>query len=558
MGVVRRNIAVLLCLATPAAACGQAAATVGAVGGDHRGGVLRLSATQASGTIDPQISYDTFIWQTLYVTQDQLVSFRKAEGADGLALVPDLAEALPDVRDGGRTYVFRLRRGIRFSDGRELGVDDVAATFRRMFRVSGPNVGSWYSIIVGADACLAHPAGCMLQGGVVADAAARSVTIHLTRPDAEFLQKIALPFASILPADTQDHDLGTTPPAATGPYMIQSDSSVRGMVLVRNPYFRQWSADAQPDGYADRIEFRYGLQTEAEISAVENGTLDWIADPPPLDRQAELGRSYPGLVHIHPMLGYYYVMMNTHLAPFDDMRARQAMAMAINRRVLVNLYGGPALGTPLCHLLPDGMPGSAPTCPFTTNPGRDWTAPDLARARALVTASGTRGMRVTLIASDRDVERSMGIYLQSVLSDIGYDARLHTISFDIRDPYMENTSNHVQIGLANWFMDYPAPSDFLQVLFSCAGFHPGSDASMNMSGFCDPAVDARMQQAMTVALSNPAQASHLWEGIDRDVTARAPSTTLFQINYLDLVSARVGHFRFSPLFHMIFSQVWVQ
>ncbi len=556
--MVRRKIAVLLCLAASSLAGGRAAATVGALGDDHRGGVLRLSAAQASGTIDPQISYDTFVWQTLYVTQDQLVSFRKAEGADGLALVPDLAEAMPEVRDGGRTYVFRLRQGIRFSDGRALGVEDVAATFRRMFRVSGPNVGSWYNIIVGADACLAHPAGCMLQGGVVADAAVRSVTIHLTRPDAEFLQKIALPFASILPADTPDHDLGTTPPAATGPYVIQSDSSVRGMVLVRNPYFRQWSADAQPDGYPDRIEFRYGLQTEAEISAVENGTLDWIADPPPLDRLAELGRSYPGLVHIHPMLGYYYLMMNTHLAPFDDVRARQAMAMAINRRVVVNLYGGPALGTPLCHLLPDGMPGSAPTCPFTKNPGRDWAAPDLDRARALVAASGTRGMRVTLIASDRDVERSMGIYLQSVLQDIGYDARLRTVSFNIRDPYMENSSNHVQIGLANWFMDYPAPSDFLQVLFSCAGFHPGSDASMNMSGFCDPAVDARMQQAMTEELSDPAQAAHLWEGIDRDVTARAPSTTLFQINYLDLVSARVGHFRFSPLFHMIFSQVWVQ
>ncbi len=556
--MVRRKIAVLLCLAASSLAGGRAAATVGALGDDHRGGVLRLSAAQASGTIDPQISYDTFVWQTLYVTQDQLVSFRKAEGADGLALVPDLAEAMPEVRDGGRTYVFRLRQGIRFSDGRALGGEDVAATFRRMFRVSGPNVGSWYNIIVGADACLAHPAGCMLQGGVVADAAVRSVTIHLTRPDAEFLQKIALPFASILPADTPDHDLGTTPPAATGPYVIQSDSSVRGMVLVRNPYFRQWSADAQPDGYPDRIEFRYGLQTEAEISAVENGTLDWIADPPPLDRLAELGRSYPGLVHIHPMLGYYYLMMNTHLAPFDDVRARQAMAMAINRRVVVNLYGGPALGTPLCHLLPDGMPGSAPTCPFTKNPGRDWAAPDLDRARALVAASGTRGMRVTLIASDRDVERSMGIYLQSVLQDIGYDARLRTVSFNIRDPYMENSSNHVQIGLANWFMDYPAPSDFLQVLFSCAGFHPGSDASMNMSGFCDPAVDARMQQAMTEELSDPAQAAHLWEGIDRDVTARAPSTTLFQINYLDLVSARVGHFRFSPLFHMIFSQVWVQ
>ena len=173
-------------------------------------------------------------------------------------------------------------------------------------------------------------------------------------------------------------------------------------------------------------------------------------------------------------------------------------------------------------------------------------------------ASGTAGMRVTLIASDRDVEHSMGVYLQSVLSDIGYDARLHAISYNIRDPYLSNSSNHVQIGLANWYQDYPAESDFLNVLFSCAGYHPGSDASINMSGFCDPAVDARMQAAMDAELTDPAGAARLWAAVDRDVTDRAPSTTLFQIHWLDLVSARVGGFTFSPLFHMIFSKAWVQ
>ncbi len=527
----------------------------GSAHAQHRGGVFRLGSYQASGTIDPQISYETDVWQTLYVTQDQLLAFRKAEGAEGLVVVPDLAEALPDVRDGGRTYVFRLRRGVRFSTGQEVGVADVVASFRRMFRVSGPNVGSWYSIIVGAQACLAAPAGCTLEGGVAGDAATRTVTIHLTRADSEFSQKLALPFAAVLPADTPGHDLGTTPPAATGPYMIASFDALHGMVLVRNPYFHEWSSEAQPDGYADRIEVRYGLQAEAEVSAIENGALDWMADPPPLDRLAEIGGQHAGLAHIHPMLGYYYLMMNTHLPPFDDVRARRAMAIAVNRRVLVNLYGGPALGTPLCHLLPEGLAGSLPYCPFTQAPGAEWSAPDLAQARALVRESGTAGMRVTLIASDRDVERSMGIYLQSVLRDIGYDARMHTVSFNIRDSYLENSNNRVQIGLANWFQDYPAASDFLQVLFSCAGFHPGSDASINMSEFCDPAVDARMAGAMA---AEPARAAALWAGIDRDLTDRAPSTTLFQIHWLDLVSTRVGNFRFSPLFHMIFSSEWVQ
>jgi peptide/nickel transport system substrate-binding protein len=525
---------------------------------EHRGGVLHFASYQADGTIDPQISYETDIWQILYVTQDQLLDFRKAEGHDGAQVVPDLAEALPEIRDGGRTYVFRLRKGVHFSTGRTVEVEDVVASFRRMFRVSGPNVGSWYGIIVGADACLKKPDTCMLEGGVEADPAGRTITLHLTRPDAEFAQKIALPFASVLPADTPAHDLGTTPPAATGPYMIQSYDPLRGMVLVRNPYFHEWSTEAQPDGHADRIEIRYGLQAESEVSAIENGSLDWMSDPPPLDRLAEIGGRYPALAHIDALTAYYFLEMNTHQPPFDDVRARQAVALAVNRRVVVNLFGGPALGSPLCHLLPNGLAGSEPYCPYAKTPGPTWDAPDLARARALVKASGTAGMRVTLIASDRDVEHSMGIYLQSVLQDIGYDARLHSISFNIRDSYMENTSNHVQIGLTNWFQDYPAPSDFLNVLFSCASFHPGSDASINMSGFCDPGIDARMQAAMAAELSDPAGAARQWAAIDHDLTDRAPYAALFQIHWLDLTSSHFGNFTFSPLFHMIFSKAWVQ
>ncbi len=524
----------------------------------HRGGNLHLSSYQAAGTIDPQINYESDLWQTFFVTQDGLVGFRKAEGKPGMEVVPDLAEAMPDISEAGRTYLFHLRSGLKFSTGQDVTVADVVASYQRMFKVLGPNIGSWYNIIVGADACLKSPATCTLAGGVVADAQAGTVAIHLTHPDSEFLQKIALPFAVILPANTAPHDLGTTPPAATGPYMIQSYNPLREMVLVRNPYFHQWSEDAQPDGFADRISYRYGLQNESEVTAIENGALDWMADPPSLDRLAEIGGEHTKLAHIDPMMAYYYVTMNTNLAPFNNVQARRAVAFAINRRVVVNLYGGPALGTPLCQLLPAGIPGYVPYCPFTKNPGTIWSAPDLAQARALVKASGTAGMKVTFICSDREVERSIGIYLQSVLNDIGYQASVHSISYNIRDTYLQNSSNHVQIGLTDWYQDYPSPSDFLNVLLSCASFHPGSDASINMSGFCNPAIDTRMQQAMDAGLTDPDESARQWENLDKTLTDQAPLTSLFQIHKLDVVSARVGHFTFSPLFHMIFSQVWVQ
>ncbi len=524
----------------------------------HRGGTLHLAAVQSAGTIDPMINYEEQFWQIYLFTQDQLVTYRKVSGKTGNELVPDLAQAMPEVQDDGRTYVFRLRQGIKFSTGADVTVTDVVASFQRIFKVLGPNSGSWYSAIVGADACLKAPATCTLEGGIEGDPATGVLKIHLTHRDPEFLQQIALPFASILPANTSPHDLGTTPPAATGPYMIARYNPTRGMDIVRNPYFHEWSAEAQPDGYVDRMDYRFGLQDEAELTEVETGALDWMYDDKPLDRLDEVGRRFTAQAHITPLAAYYYLFMRTNLAPFDKLEARQAVAFALNRRTLANLYGGPALGTPLCQFVPRGLPGFTPYCPYTKNPGPVWTAPDLDRARALLHASGMEGAKVTLVTSDTEVERSMGVYLQSVLNDIGFDTSLHTVSFQIRDTYMQNSSNHVQIGLSDWYQDYPAASDFLQVLFSCSSIHLGSDASINFSEFCDHGIDAEMDRALSLEGIDDAAANALWADVDRQITDRAPVASLFQINFLDFISARYGNFQFHPLFHAMFSQAWVQ
>ncbi len=524
----------------------------------HRGGVLHLSAMQAAGTIDPMINYEEQLWQLYFFTQDGLIAFRHVADSSGTELVPDLAEAMPDVRDNGTTYVFHLRRGIRFSTGAEVTTADVVASYQRIFKVLGPNSGSWYAAIVGADACLDVPATCTLAGGIEADPATREIKIHLKHPDHEFLQQIALPFASILPANTPMRDLGTTPPAATGPYMVESYNPSRRMHIVRNPYFHEWSADAQPDGYVDEIDYRFGLQDESEVTEVETGAIDWMYDEKPLDRLDEIGRRYTSQAHIDTLLAYYYVFMATHLPPFDKLAARQAVAFAVNRHALANLYGGPALGTPLCQMLPNGEPGFKAYCPYTKNPGETWSAPDLERARALVRESGTEGAAVTLVTSDKEVERSMGIYLQSVLNDIGFKASIHTVSFDIRDTYLQNSSNHVQIGLTDWFQDYPAASDFLQVLLSCSSIHLGSDASINMSEFCDHGIDAEMEHALALEGIDDTAANALWADVDHKITDQSPMATLFQLHYLDFVSARYGNFMFHPLFHAMLSQAWVK
>ncbi len=161
---------------------------------DHVGGVLRLVASDAAGTIDPAINYTNQYWPIFYITNDNLVEFKKDQGEGSNEVVPDLATAMPMPQDGGKTYVFTLRKGIKFSTGKDVTPDDVVATFQRLFKVSSPNASSWYNVIVGSDPCLKTPATCTLAGGVVADDSANTVTFHLTQPDSEFFYKLATPF----------------------------------------------------------------------------------------------------------------------------------------------------------------------------------------------------------------------------------------------------------------------------------------------------------------------------------------------------------------------------
>jgi peptide/nickel transport system substrate-binding protein len=250
--------------------------------------------------------------------------------------------------------------------------------------------------------------------------------------------------------------------------------------------------------------------------------------------------------------------MNVNIPPFNNEKARQAVAYAVDRKAVVGLYGGANLGSPLCQFLPAGIAGYEPYCPYTKNPGAKWTAPDLEKAKTLVEESGTKGQQVTLIGTDRASEQAMATYLQGVLRDIGYDASLKLLSHNIQFTYIQNSNNKVQISVSDWFADYPAASDFLNVLFGCASFHPGSDSSINMSGWCDKSVDADMQKAMATAVTDPKAANAMWSKIDKAITDAAPAAALFQPKRVDILSTRVGNFMFNDNFHMLFAQAWVK
>ena len=524
----------------------------------HRGGTLKLLAKSAGGTLDPQVNYTLQYWQLYQAAYDGLLAFTKAGGNAAFIVVPDIATALPAPTNGGKTYVFKIRKGIKFSNGKEVTPADVVASFQRIFKVKSPTSGSFYAGIVGADACLKQPATCTLKGGVTANNAAGTVTINLTAPDPEFKYKLAVPHAAIVPASSPSTDAGTKPLPGTGAYYFASYNPNKQLVMKRNPYFKQWSKLAQPAGYPDQITQSFGLTTEAQITAIENGQADWTLEAPPADRLGEIGTKYADQVHVNTLTAFWYVPMNTNLPPFNNVKARQAVNYAIDRNAAVKIFGGPRLATPSCQVLPPGFPGHRDYCPYTKNPGTKWSAPDLAKAKQLVKESGTAGQKVAVVTPDDEVNKAMGVYLQSVLNQIGYKATVKPISQNISFTYVQNTKNKVQINTQQWYQDYPAASDFLYILFGCESFHPGSDSSINIAGFCDKKINAQMHKALTLGSTNEDAANALWAKIDKQVTDASPMATLFTPKHIDFVSKRVGNYTFSKQFYWLVDQSWVQ
>jgi peptide/nickel transport system substrate-binding protein len=557
MGVILSSLAVCsfgiiaVSASSPAGASGYQS--------QHAGGTLHLDATAAGGTLDPQINYTLQYWQLYQASYDGLVSFQKVNGNPSFDVVPDLATAMPTVTNGGKTYTFTLRKGIKFSNGKTVTVADVLATFQRLFKVSNPNAGSWYNDIVGGPACVTTPATCKLTGGVVVNASTNSVVFNLIAPDAEFLDQLAVPFGSIIPANTPPKDQGDTPIPGTGAYEFTSYNPNSALIMKRNPYFKVWSAAAQPKGYPNEIEMTFGLPVESEVTAVENGQADWIFDPIPADRLSEISTKYSSQVHVHTLTADWYAPMNVNIAPFNNLKARQAVNYALNKNSLVKLYGGSLLAVPTCTILPPGFPGYLKYCAYNKNSSSTYAGPDIAKAKALVQASGTAGEKVAVVAQNDPVDESVGAYIQGVLNQIGYKATLKPLSQNIEFNYIQNTNNKVQISVTQWFQDYPAASDFLKVLLNCSGFHKASDNSINISGLCDKSVDATEARAESLELTNPAAANKLWGQIDQTImTKDAPWVPLFNPKLVDFIGKRVGNYNFSLQFYMYVDQLWVK
>ena len=466
-----------------------------------RGGTLRLALPTDVGSLD-SLAFDGASLPFLMMLYQGLVEYD-----DGVKLLPRLATNWT-ISEDQRIYTFHLRPGVRFSNGREVVASDFVYTLTRTLdtNTAAPSE-SYFEGIAGAKDFRAGKAP-----NVRGLRAPRSETlvIELEKPDPSFLYILTLPGALVVPREAVERfgPSFRSHPVGTGPYVLTEWRRGIKMRFERNPLSSQ--ADRQN---LDAIEVMVGVDGVLGLMMVERGELDMATEIAPADVlrvQSSprwhnlLGRIEGGIT----MLLY----LNTEMAPFDDVKVRQAMNYAIDKAKVVRLQHGTAL--PVKGVLPSTMLGfntDLAGYPFDTN-----------EARQLLAASGHAdgfscklwcmpGM--TMIASA----------IQFDLAQVGIKAELNPVSFASLMDSMERRKT-VQCSLGGWSQDYPDPSDFLDVLFN--GNRITDEGCQNYSFYNSPQVNKLLAEAATC--KDPQQRLRLYQAAEQAIVDDAPVAPLYQ------------------------------
>jgi peptide/nickel transport system substrate-binding protein len=327
------------------------------------GGTIKAAIAMPTGAIDPLTVHDSGSYQLFFQTAEFLCVTQP-----DLTLKPVLAESWSH-NDDGTVWTFKLRRGVKFHSGQEMKADDVVWTFDRL---SDPGLAS---------NALSVFKGLLSKGGTrkVDD---YTVAFHLDSPNGNFPYAVSIDNynAVILPAGySGDYE---TDFMGTGPFRLESYQPRAGASFVRNPDY--WGPAALPD----RIEFKFYSEPQPRIVALLSGEVD-ILDAIPVVLSPTLLRSADIAINQVRSAGQRQLHMRCDAGSFADKRVRQALALCLDRKKLVN---------GLCRGM--GVMGNdSPFAPFypSTDPSVPQRDLDIAKARQLMAAAGQeQGFEITL------------------------------------------------------------------------------------------------------------------------------------------------------------------
>ena len=507
----------VLVLALGAAACGgDDDDESGGGGGDgggtpaaKTGGIAKVNLTSFPDYMDPALAYTLEGWNSLWTVYTPLVSYKHEEGAAGAELIPGLAEALPEISNGGKTYTLKLRDGLKYSDGKPVKASDFEHTIKRVLNLESGG-SAFYLGIEGAEEYVKKGRAKGDISGIETDDATGEITINLKEPDGSFQYVLGMDFAGFVPGDTPFENLTKNPPPGVGPFMIENMRQNRSFQLRKNPNFPQ--IEGIPEAKLDRVDVTIVKNQQRQTQDVIQNKVDWILDPPPADQLRQVKTQYKDRFEEYVTNSTYYFFMNERVKPFDDPNVRKAVNFGIDKRALARLFGG--LLEPGCNFLPPGMKGyeKIEDCPY----GDPNAAPNVEEARKLIKEAGVEGTKVEVYGNDEEPSRPVAEYLADALNDIGFKAEPKIVEASVYFTTIGNQKTKAPIGFANWFQDFPHPRNFM---FLVDGASIQETNNQNFGNVDDPEVNKLLDEAN--ANANIDEAAPQYAEADRILVEKA-------------------------------------
>ncbi|MGX1321652.1 peptide/nickel transport system substrate-binding protein [Bradyrhizobium sp. USDA 377] len=359
-----------------------------------RGGVLRMSLDQAASVIHPmlaRVNPEYLVTELLYSNLTRL--------KPDMTVEPDLALSW-EPNETRTEWTFKLRPGVTFHDGSPLTSEDVVASINAIL-----------------DPKTASP-GRTNVGPIKEVAAIDPLTVKFTLTGAYADLPVALTYinARIVPAKVIASDLASLSTTAngTGPFKLVSYEPDRKIVVERNAAYYD---PTRP--YLDRVELLVYPDRTAEASAMMSGEIDLLLTTTPGEYERLVKAS--GVKALRTPSGQFLnINLGCDQKPFNDVRVRQALALAVDREATVGFvaggYGTPGNDTPL---------NSA----YHFYKNIQLKKPDVAKAKQLLAEAGyPNGIDLTLIASDRPATRSqLGVAVREMAAAAGFRINVQTM-----------------------------------------------------------------------------------------------------------------------------------
>jgi ABC-type transport system substrate-binding protein len=512
-----KSAAMALVLSAGLANFGKAADT------PNQGGTIVVTYKDDMATLDPAIGYDWQNWSMINSMFSRLVDYKFGT----TEIAPSLADSWT-VSPDGLVYTFKLNPNAKFTNGRRVTAADVKYSIERAVnpKTQGPG-GGFYHSIVGQDK-MTDGSAMTIPGIEAVDES--TIKFTLTQPDATFLNVLALNFASAVPkevVEAEGADFGKKP-VGSGAFKLDEWVPGQRLVFSRNPdYFR---GRPNLDGYKVEI----GQEPLVAILRLQKGEVDIAGDGVPPAKYLEIKNSAEGksMIVDHDQVETSYITINVTKKPFDDVRVRKAINMAINKDRIVRIINGRA--TVADQVLPPLMPGydkAYKGYPY-----------DVEGAKKLMEEAGLKdGFETTLYAMNADPNPRIAQAIQQDLAAIGIKAEIKSLA---QPEVIAAGGNKDQAALTwsggmGWMNDYPDPSDFYGPILGCGGAVAGG---WNWSWFCDKTFEDRATKAD--AMSKPEEKDErykIWSQIFTDIQAQqAPWAPVFNERRVVAKSSRMG------------------